>query len=228
MKRKYLWPTALIVCGVLMVFFGVASNVGWIDVPLYKVVCAVPLVAFIAVKGIIERRFYTIPIPFAALFLLFEEYPAKWAGVESGDLISNWIVIVAAICIFIGLAFITVFRKNDRSEDSFATKKTKNHISSSVKYINCADFTHETVECDMGSCKIFFSNTSEYAGTGTLKLHCNMGSVLVTVPKEWKIETNIDKHMGSVNIDENNASDDAKVLKIVGENNMGAIHVKFS
>ncbi len=250
MKRKYLWPITFVVCGILMVFFGIASNVGWISLPLYKVVIAIPFIAHIVVKGIIGKRFYTIPIPLAVLFLLFEKQIANAAGVESGDLISNWIVIIAALCIFIGLALITLFSSNDRKKEN---GNIENHTSenensevvintagagkvstnttgtSAVKYINCHGFVHETVECGMGVCKIFFSNTSEYAGDGTLNLHANMGgSIIVCVPADWDIDANIDNHMGSVKVDDNIPIEGAKKLRIVGENNMGAIHVKFN
>lgn len=227
MKRKYLWPITLVVCGLLMVFFGIASNVGWITVPLYKVVIAIPFIAHIIVKGIIGKRFYTIPIPLAVLFLLFEKQIANAAGVDGGNLISNWIVIIAALCIFIGLAFITFFLNSDKKKDA-ESQKTKNSVSASVRYINCLDFTNETVECNMGSCRIFFSNTFEYNGGGTLKLRSNMGSIVVCVPAEWDVDVNIDNHMGSVKVDDNTPIEGAKKLRIVGENNMGAIHVKFN
>lgn len=228
MKRKYLWPITLVVCGVLMLISAIISSAGLVDFPLYKAVIAIPFVAHIVVKEIIGKRFYTIPIPLTVLFLLFEENIAKCAGVESGDLISNWIVIMAALCIFIGLAFITFFMDHNDDEDSKDVKTTKNHASASVKYINCHGFEHETVECNMGASKVFFSNTSEYEGDATLKLNCNMGSIVVCVPAEWDVEAKIDNHMGAVKVDDNTPIEGAKKLRIVGENNMGAVHVKFN
>ncbi len=251
MKRKYLWPITLVVCGLLMVFFGIASNVGWITVPLYKVVIAIPFVAHIVVKGIIRKRFYTIPIPLAVLFLLFEKQIANAAGVDGGNLISNWIVIIAALCIFIGLALITLFSSNDRKKENGNIAVAKDHTGedenvdvsinttgpskvsintagASAKYINCHGFVHDTVECGMGACKIFFTNTSEYNGGGTLNLRADIGSIVVCVPAEWDVDVNIDNHMGSVKVDDNTPIEGAKKLRIVGENNMGAIHVKFN
>lgn len=227
MKRKYLWPITLVACGLLMLISAIISSAGLVDFPLYKAVIAIPFVAHIVVKGIIGKRFYTIPIPLTVLFLLFEENIAKCAGVDSGDLISNWIVILAAILIFIGLAFITFFYDHN-DEDSEEVKATKNNVSASVKYINCHDFVHETVECNMGSSKVFFSNASEYEGDATLKLNCNMGSIVVCVPADWDVDAKIDNHMGSVKVDDNTPIEGAKKLRIVGENNMGAVHVKFN
>ena len=228
MKRKYLLPITLVVCGILMLFFGVASNVGWTSVPLYKAVIAIPLVAHIAVKGIIGKRFYTIPIPLAALFLVFEKEIAELAGIDGGNLISNWIVVIAAILIFVGFAFIT-FLANDGKKDGKGEKITKTYTSATTKYIDCRDFSEETIECNMGACKVFFSNTSEYSGGGTLRLRVNKGSVVVCIPSDWSVEeTNIDNHMGSVKVDVNTHGGDAKKLRIVGENDMGAIHIKNS
>lgn len=250
MKRKYLWPITLVVCGVLMLISAIISSAGLVDFPLYKAVIAIPFVAHIVVKGIIGKRFYTIPIPLTVLFLLFEENIARCAGVESGDLISNWIVILAAILIFIGLAFITFFSSDDREKENgnIENHTSKNENSevvintagagkvstnttgaSTVKYINCHGFVHETVECGMGVCKIFFSNTSEYAGDGTLNLRANMGgSIIVCVPADWDVDAKIDNHMGAVKVDDNTPIEGAKKLRIVGENNMGSVHVKFN
>lgn len=228
MKRKYLWPITLVACGVLMLISAIISSAGLVDFPLYKAVIAIPFIAHIVVKGIIGKRFYTIPIPLTVLFLLFEKEIADLAGVDGGNLISNWIVILAAILIFIGFAFITFFVDHDK-DDGKGAKVTKNYKSATTKYIDCHDFSEETVECNMGSCKVFFANTSEYKGGGTLRLRVNTGSVVVCIPSDWYLEeTNIDNHMGSVKVDVNGHDGDAKKLRIVGENNMGAIHIKNS
>ena len=226
MRKNYLWPIILIICGVLMIFSGIASNLGWVSVPLYKIVIAVPLLALTIGKGIIRKKYYVLPITLGALFLLFEKHIAKIANLQNENIISNWIVILSALCIFAGMALLTVFSRKSGSESN--SKKESVNLSAGAKYIDCNGFKRERVECNMGSCKVFFSNVSSFSGEGVLDIYNNMGSILITVPKEWTVVSEIENHMGSLSIDTNPSAEQEKILRITGENNMGAVHVKFS
>lgn len=226
MKKSYLWPIELIVCGVLMILLGLASNLGWIDTPLYKIVLAVPLLALTIGKGIIRRKYYILPLTLSSLFMLFEKNIAELASAKTDNLIPNWVVIVAAVCMCIGIALIMVLSKEDRVKVN--DKKDSVNLSAVVRYIDCNGFTNEHVECNIGSCRVFFSNVSEFTGNGTLNVYNNMGSILISVPKSWTVISEIENHMGSLSIDTNTQGEADKILKITGENNMGAIHVKFS
>ena len=226
MRKNYLWPINLIVCGVLMIFFGIASNLGLITVPLFKIVLGIPLLAITIGKGIIRRKYYILPLTLSAMFLLFEKNIAELAGAKTDNLISNWIVIAAAICISIGIALIVVLSKEDK--EKVGKKKDPVNLGAAVRYIDCNGFDRERVECNMGSCKVFFSNVSLFSGEGILNIYNNMGSILITVPKEWTVVSEVENHMGSLAIDTNPSSEQEKTLRITGENNMGAVHVKFS
>ena len=101
MKSKILWAVSLMVLAVIIVLNTVGINFG-LNVALWKIALAFLVLVFV-VERCIEGKFGYLFIPLVIIFLILEKDIALACGIESGDIGPNWLFIVSAVLITIGL-----------------------------------------------------------------------------------------------------------------------------
>ena len=218
MKKKFFWGLAFILLAVFIILNSVFSQ---FDIPLLRLLLGA-LCAVWTVKLIARRHFPFVFFPIAFIFMLFEKYIAGWLGLNE-NIISNWIVLLCALLLCVGTGFL--FPGFDFHDLNIVSGDKKNRMTSLVKYIDCTDFVSDKIEVNMGKGEVFFENTDNYVGDGTLDVDNNMSSLTINVPSAWNVKCNIKSNMGhtDIRVKENSGG---KLLYINGENNMGHITIK--
>ncbi|HPE95423.1 MAG TPA: hypothetical protein PLT66_05105 [Bacillota bacterium] len=224
-KGKIFWGVSLIVVALVLIINSIGQGLGLIaGIPVSSIILGALCVAWI-ITLIVKKHFCIVYFPLAFIFMLFEEQIAKLLGSTQTNIISNWLLLLYALMLCIGTAFLMSYGKHTRFREKYNISGhiPKNSFNSTIRYIDCTDFTNETVEVNMGSCEVFFENTENYAGNGTLCVESNMASLVIHVPSDWRIINNVENNLGSTTIPSGNAQ--GKTITICGECNMGSLNV---
>ena len=217
-----------IACAILIILDSVGVSLGFLSgIPAITLIVGA-MIAVWMISELIKLNIPGIFFPAAFMFMLFEKYIAKWAGLEKSNIINNGLVVIAALLLTIGTNLITP-RKNFfiLKRDGNTSKKKNVHnsaLSSSTVYIDCSDFVYEKVQNDLGSCNVYFSNVEKYDGNGTLEIQNDLGATRIHVPSDWKIISSIFNDLGAVSKPDDTENGD-KAIRIIGANNLGAVSI---
>ena len=238
---KLFWGFGLILAAVALVLDAFGIFTPFLDqfggVSILAIIGGFLLLCF-AVSQLISGNIGNIFLPLALIFMIFEKNIAYYYGIgdANGNIINNWLLFLVAVMLGIGFSilFSGVRRRRRRRvgkhkwdfKDYDGTVRVKGNIGSSVKYIDCDGFKYEEIENDLGACTVFFENVEKYESGGVLSVDNNLGSVVITVPREWNVVVKIDNNLGSVTAPKPNTH--GPVLTVTGENNLGSITIKTS
>ena len=196
-----------------------------------------------AVSRIIKLRIEEIFVPLSFVFMLLEKNIANLCGLQSADIINNWLVFGCAVLLWIGFSilFSGIRRKKKRFYTVFETETCDDdddddddgeglHFSCNIghasRYINCKSFKCEEIENNIGSLDVFFENIEAYEGGGVILFENNLGALTIHVPSAWRAELDADNSLG-VTLLPTASNPDGPVLKIKGDNNLGKISIKY-
>ncbi len=222
MKRQSIfWGVAFICTAILIIVDAVGTGLGFLDsIPVIKIILGVLCLCWI-VNELYKKQLPHIFFPLSFIFMLFEKEIAGLCGFENGEIISNWLVLLCALLLTIGTSIIL-----PKSYGNVFGNKGHKIMGKSTQYIDCSDFTRQNVENNMGSTVVYFENTENYQGGGTLNLENNMGSLLVNIPSDWHVIANLENNMGSIKLP-STGNPTGKTIILTGENNMGSVTVEF-
>lgn len=218
-KNSIFWGIVLVAAAVLLILQGAGVNLGY-NISVWRIILGAFCLAML-IDRLIRLRFTEIVFPLAFLFLIFEAPIAHAVGrpADDLDLINNWIVIIAALLLTIGLKAIIPERGGHRSFDK---------VSSSTMYLDGGDLSSVKIHDHMGSVQVFVTNKNLYQGGGHISICDNMGTVKLHIPREWNAVVDIHDNMGRINVPEqpDNRVYDYSV-KIEAFDNMGTVDVIF-
>ena len=234
-SRNGLFFGIILVCAaVALILDGLGISISGAQISAWSIVGGVLCLAWLVVE-IVELKFSHIFFPLAFIFLLFEGQIATWLGHDDPNLISNWLVLLAALLLTIGVGVLggnlKKRKKTQIDKDGntvvINTNEKKNFSQASVVFVDAADLGEYEVENNCGSIHVYIENADRYGGSGALNVDNNCGSMVVHVPKAWRVVSNVDNNLGSVKIPSHETQADAPVLKIMGENNLGSLAIIF-
>ena len=225
-SRNGLFFGIILVCAaVALILDGLGISISGAQISAWSIVGGVLCLAWLVIE-IVELKFSHIFFPLAFIFLLFEGQIAAWLGHSDPNLISNWIVLLAALLLTIGVGALGGnFKKRKKIKSGengnvvvINTNEKKNFSQASVIYVDAADLGKYEVENNCGSIHVYIENADRYN---------NCGSMVVHVPKAWRVVSSVDNSLGSVKIPSHETAEGAPVLKITGENNLGSLAIIF-
>ncbi len=234
-KNSVTFGVVLILTALLIIVSVVGKNVGFIpeSVNLLKIVGTVACAGWI-VGSLCKGKFEMIFIPAGLIFFIFRPEIAAAAGIENPDeLVPTWVVIVCMILFTIGVGAlrsgkhksVVINRTGDSTVVDVSDENSEScSMGNHVKYIDCSDFGTRKIENNMGRCEIHFENPELYNGEGVLCVDNNFGKMEIHVPCDWRIETNMDNNFGGVSAPSDSENGE-KLLKIIGDNNFGAMEI---
>ena len=234
-SRNGLFFGIILVCAaVALILDGLGISISGAQISAWSIVGGVLCLAWLVIE-IVELKFSHIFFPLAFIFLLFEGQIAAWLGHSDPNLISNWIVLLAALLLTIGVGALGGnFKKRKKIKSGengnvvvINTNEKKNFSQASVIYVDAADLGKYEVENNCGSIHVYIENADRYGGGGALNIDNNCGSMVVHVPKAWRVVSSVDNSLGSVKIPSHETAEGAPVLKITGENNLGSLAIIF-
>ena len=223
MKRtRILWGLGFVAIAVLIILdiFGVTLGLP-AALPLWKLTLGILLVMWI-IHIVINFYLRCIFIPLTLGVILFEREIALAIGKPDGNLAPLWVFLLIGLLLTVGACLLIPKRRKWAVKTASARTMPEN--GSYVRYIDCSQPVAETVENRMGLCEIFFSNTDQYDGTGTLTVNNRMGRMVIYLPRDWQVVDNDLKcYLGSVEIPSQGSG---KCLRLQGEVRLGSLEVQ--
>lgn len=229
---------AFIAVAVLLILeaLGIAVSITGVigEISFWQVIGGLFLISGIF-KLLVSGKFWEIFVPLGFLFMIFERNIAYIAGMESDDIINNWLVFGCSILLSAGFMFILPGRKKkknrkNKSGISVNVNLKDNEFGSAATYIDCEEFGNtvmeQSVKNKFGALEVRFDNVESYKGGGTLHVDNHFGAVEICVPKSWRIIDNIDVHLGVIDLDNDGDPQDGPTLTIEGDISLGAIDIE--
>ena len=222
----------LIACAVFIVLDSVGVSLGIINsIPVVTLIIGALFFAG-ALTSFAKLKFGEAFFMLAFTFMIFEKYIARTLELKSDNIINNWLVLLVAFLLSVGVglifpksSFIRI-SKGKSGKRSF-NYSSENSLGGATVYIDCTSFESETVINELGGCSVYFTNIEAYSGNGVLNVENNLGGMVIYVPRQWRIQSNIDNSLGSVNVSNDaGCGEDAPVLTVNGENSLGGITFK--
>ncbi len=214
-SRSVFWGLVLVIAAVLLILEGVGVPLGAGMTPL-RIVAGVLLLAWV-VYDLVKARFARIFFPLAFLFIVFKPVIAAAAGRE--DLISDWVVLLAALFLTVGVKLLIPGK--DKSLPSNGRR-----LGNSSVYLDANDPQTCNVCDNLGNIVVYTVNREKYAGNGIVRVHDNLGDITLHLPADWRVNANTHDNLGYVFIPvQPNPGDKSIALEIY--DNLGRVTVVF-
>ena len=233
MKRTFgrsnvFWGVALILTALLIVFDAVGKNLGFVELPLFRIILCV-LIAAWGVSELIKGRFAHIFLPLGFIFAILQRNIAGWVGhvgpaldengrevidaatgvlkTEPKLFVSTWIVILAALLLQIGFSVILPKRKTvsnghlnveGKSRTEEGEGYFENDLGASACYIDAAKLGSHRVENNLGKLDVYIENAEAYASGGVIEVENDLGQTVIHIPEGWAVDNRIETSLGSV------------------------------
>ena len=232
--EKIFWGLGFILLAVALIL-----NALGIMAPFTSAIGEVSFIAIIAglillsytINRIIKGKISEIFVPLSLIFMLFEKNIATLCSLEDENIINNWLLFGCACLLHLGFAIILPKRSPHKFRavkcDGHKFHRSRSSLDSCVKYIDAESFFEEYVENSLGACSIKFANAEKYSGGGTLHVDNSLGAMSIEVPSSWSFVHDIDNSLGSVSADHDGGNPDGPILRIEGENSLGALSIEY-
>jgi len=235
-KKNLLWGIFFIAMAILLILNALGFTLGLPkDLPAWKIIISVALI-LVAIDQLSKKKFHLIYFPLIFIVMIFEGEFANLLKIEGGDIASWWVFILIAMLLSIGTGLLTksaVFtftvKIKDGEEQVYTGREAREKYreiknSTSTLYLDCGEPINKKIDIDIGKADVFFTNSDLYDGNGVIDVECNLATVVFHIPDSWIIDCEIENSLASVAMTAPiTAVENAKHIKITGENNLGKI-----
>ena len=235
-KKNLLWGIFFIATAILLILNTLNINLGLPkDLPAWKIIISLALV-LIMIDQISKKKFHLIFFPLIFIVMLFEGEFASLLKIESGDIAPWWVFILIAMLLSAGTGlllkgaiFTFTVKINDGEARVYTGKEAKEKYqelknSKSTLYIDCLEPINKNIDIDIGGADVFFTNVDSYDGNGVINVECNLATVVFHIPENWIVDCDIENNLANVSMSApTTTAENAKRIKITGENNLGKI-----
>ena len=102
-----------------------------------------------------------------------------------------------------------------------------NSFGESIKYINTDNLCSVSVDNSFGATSVYFDNAIIQGESATVHIDNSFGEVSLYVPRAWKVDVNVDKAFGGINMRGRMEGTSTHRLIVTGETNFGALTIVF-
>ena len=97
------------------------------------------------------------------------------------------------------------------------------------RYIHSQNLETAHLECKFGSLEAYFDHANLSPGGAEVFCYCDFGSIVITVPRHWRVIDEINCTLGGVDANRNHArpTEDSPVLTVKGSLNLGSIEIRY-
>ena len=228
---KILWGLLFLLGAVYLIASKIWSLPG---ISVFNVILGVFCV-WILIEGIRHVNFWEILFPIAFICILF----SPQLGLSA---FTPWPVLGAALLGSIGLSMIFKPKKHHEWTDasthgnSFGSNSEQcdgenlrfdNSFGESIKYINTDNLCSVSVDNSFGATSVYFDNAIIQGESATVHIDNSFGEVSLYVPRAWKVDVNVDKAFGGINMRGRMEGTSTHRLIVTGETNFGALTIVF-
>ncbi len=192
--KSIFWGIVIVIGAILLLIDGLKLfSFGSYGLTPFKLFAALITLSWFLYE-LFRFKITRIFIPLALFFFSIESTLAYFLGIEGGNIISNWKVIVVAILLSIGLKLLLP------REGGIFWDGHSNKLGTSTIYFDAADLSDANMRDIVGDVSVYFVNKEAYSGDGEIEIRDVLGKVTVHVPKEWLIKTDVRDKVGRIRI----------------------------
>lgn len=232
-SRKLFWGLFFVLAAV----FVVISKLGIIpDIGLFSILVTVCMI-WIFVEGVRHMNFFEMLFSVAIVCIVYDEP----LGITA---LTPWTVLGAALLGSIGLSMLFHDKRKHWNMDmGWGDKKgvsgssteqcngehikCDNNFGSAIRYINSDNFCSAHLENNFGSMTIYFDNAIIQGASAYVEVGNSFGETNLYIPKEWKVENNMERAFGSVSEKGRPEGSSNCILYIRGEVNFGSVVIHY-
>lgn len=225
MKGKNIfWGLFFVLAGALVLVnqLGLFTEIG-----LFSLFFTIFLVA-ILIKSTVHISFTGILFSIAGLCIVY----AETLHIEN---ITPWPVLIAALFGSIGLH--CIFNNHHKhhhdkefdheSIDSDGIVNVDVSFGASAKYINTKNLEKVNISCNFGAVKIYLDNASIKNDNAVIYFNMSFAGAELYIPKNWRVENNIDTSLAGIDEKNLNAKDIEKTIILTGKINLSGIEIIY-
>lgn len=239
-RSNVFWGVALILSALLIILDAVGQNLGFIELPVFKIIICI-LIAAWGVSELVKGRFSHIFLPLGFIFAILQTNIYQWvhagdpgleALVEAGKayFVRTWIVILAALLLQIGFSVLLPKKKEyvpgrpgqasytDRDDGYF-----ENDLGSSACYVDAARLGYYRAKNDLGKLDVYIENADAYRGGGTIEITNDLGQTVIHIPTGWAVDNQIVASLGTVSCSVPTSGSPS--IKLVGTCDLGSVSI---
>lgn len=231
-NRKVFWGIFFIVMAVIVIIsrLNILPNVS-----VFTFLATV-LFGWITIDGIRRRNFYEILFPIAFLCILYDEP----LGIEA---LTPWTVLVAALFLSIGLTLLLGDKKHRKHAIEFEWNsngigksneqcggeyiRCENNFGAAIRYIHSDCFCKAHLENNFGTMTVYFDNAIIQGNIADVKVDNEFGEMILYLPKEWRIQNDLEHCFGSVNEHGNPIETSNATLHLYGDTSFGNVEIYY-
>jgi len=189
----------------------------------------------IVILSLVKLNFFGVFPPMAFLYMIF------WKPLGLVN-INYWLLILSSVLISIG--FSIIFGKQHKNRWDHKVRNGTENISESIddnnpvvsvrfgssgKYLHTDNLQSGKFNVYFGELELFFDQVLLNTEGVEIFVDCNFGSLILNIPKQWRVNDNIHVTLGEVKnkIRQVNPADDAPKLTITGKVQIGAIEIRY-
>ena len=241
-KSNVFWGTALILSALLIILDAVGKNLGFIELPVFKIILCVVIGAW-GISELAKGRFAHIFLPLGFIFAILQTNIYQWTHAADPNLAKmveegtarfapTWVVILAAALLQIGFSVILPKRKYSGYQEistgnggakSFNDGYFENDLGSSACYVDAGRLGFYRAKNDLGKLDVYIENAEAYQGNGTIEITNDLGQTVVHVPTGWAVDNQIVASLGSVTCSV--PATGYPLLKLVGTCDLGNVNI---
>ena len=227
-SSKVFWGIFFILAAVYVVIskFGILPDIG-----VFSIILTV-FFLWLFVEGIRNVNFWEILFSIAFICIIYDEP----LGITA---LTPWTVLGAAFLGSIGLSLIFGGKKRKwktvtgnvgtSSSEQYTGEEIRceNSFGSAIRYLNSDNFRRAAIENNFGSLSVYFDNAIVQEGSANVSVENNFGETNLYIPKEWKIQNNLDRSFGAIRETGSSIGTSSTVLYLNGSANFGEIHLHY-
>jgi hypothetical protein len=224
---------------------------GFAEIGIGSIIVAILALAFM-VQCIARLSFSLLPISFALLYIVFQ-------GPLGLPYVRTWVLVLAAVLASIGLHLILPRKRRHKGSSSSCgahhhkheyytyngKEQTKTYTEeggydnnpvvnvsfgtvSRNLYADCLETAQ--LNCNFGELTVFFDQVQLNPKGAEATLTCSFGSIVIYVPKQWRIIDKIGCTLGEVGNDNHFAppAENAPQLTIKGSVSLGKVEIRYA
>lgn len=218
---------------ILIAVYVIISKLGILpDVGIFKIILTIAMLGVI-VEGIRNLNFYEILFPAAFIGIFYD----KALGITE---LTPWTLLAAALFGSIGLSMLFRGQKrkwkktdngvcfSDTTEQCSGEQiRIENNFGSAIRYINSDNFKSARVENNFGALTVYFDNAVIQDGMASVEVENSFGETNLYIPKEWRIQMNLERSFGSVRESGSWIGSSNQTLMINGECSFGSATIYY-
>lgn len=222
--KKIFWGIYFLLAGTIIIL----SQTGYLNqINLWSILWVILLIP-IMIMSIRHLNFAGILFPLAIIGIIY----AKPLGITE---LTPWPILLVALLFSIGLT-ILFHKSHHHHEEHFATIvnepdahmiDVKVKFSSSIKYVNSAQFEKGIFRCSFGALKVYFDNTTISPNGAEIILDISFAGVELYIPKEWNVVNKVNTSMGGIEEKNGNQPSSGPTVILSGNVSLSGVEIIY-